>query len=131
MWLWVYAFWVSGNKEAWFEARELQKMFGVIEMKWRFDCFVCGERWELEHRNIEERNFMFSDKKEGRPMVDDDCKDVPLKPIFVKPLHLRASLLFIDAWLQLVLFFILLFLVVDVSCCCFVYFIFILCPKCI
>ncbi|CAE8650023.1 unnamed protein product [Polarella glacialis] len=34
--------------------------------------------------------------QEGRPMVDDDCKDVPLKPIFVKPLHLRASLLFID-----------------------------------
>ena len=39
-------------------------------MRWRFDCFVCGERWELEHRNIEEHNFMFSEKKEGRPMVD-------------------------------------------------------------
>ena len=39
-------------------------------MKWRFDCFVCGERWELEHVNIEKGNFIFSEKKEGRPMVD-------------------------------------------------------------
>ena len=39
-------------------------------MKWRFDCFVCGERWELEHMNIEKGNFVYSKKKEGRPMVD-------------------------------------------------------------
>ena len=39
-------------------------------MKWRFDCFMCGERWELEHMNIEKSNFIFSKKKEGRPMVD-------------------------------------------------------------
>ena len=39
-------------------------------MKWRFDCFMCGERWELEHMNIETDNFIFSKKKEGRPMVD-------------------------------------------------------------
>ena len=43
---------------------------GVLRMKWRFDCFVCGERWELEHMNIEKENFIFSEKKEGRPMVD-------------------------------------------------------------
>ena len=39
-------------------------------MKWRFCCFMCGERWELEHRNIDAENFIFSKKKEGRPMVD-------------------------------------------------------------
>ena len=31
---------------------------------------MCGERWELEHRNIDAENFIFSKKKEGRPMVD-------------------------------------------------------------
>tara|TARA_Y100000401_G_scaffold77185_1_gene62856 strand:+ start:246 stop:446 length:201 start_codon:yes stop_codon:yes gene_type:complete len=39
-------------------------------MRWRFDCFVCGERWEEEHRLIDEDHFIFSEKKEGRPMVD-------------------------------------------------------------
>jgi len=39
-------------------------------MKWRFDCFVCGERWERDHTNIGADNFIFSKKKEGRPMVD-------------------------------------------------------------
>ena len=39
-------------------------------MKWRFDCFMCGERWELEHMNIAKDNFIYSKKKEGRPMVD-------------------------------------------------------------
>jgi len=39
-------------------------------MRWRFDCFVCGERWELEHRSLEADNFLYSAKKEGRPMVD-------------------------------------------------------------
>ena len=24
-------------------------------MRWRFDCFVCGERWEEEHRFDEMR----------------------------------------------------------------------------
>ena len=31
---------------------------------------MCGERWELEHMNIGKDNFIFSKKKEGRPMVD-------------------------------------------------------------
>ena len=39
-------------------------------MKWRFDCFACGERWELDHANISSDNFLYSKKKEGRPMVD-------------------------------------------------------------
>lgn len=47
-------------------------MLGVVRMKWRFDCFVCGERWEEEHRHLEKHHFMFSEKnkKEGRPMLD-------------------------------------------------------------
>ena len=50
-------------------------MFGYNEMKWRFDCFVCGTRWEAEHRHISEEHFINSKKKEGRPMVDcDRCK---------------------------------------------------------
>ena len=39
-------------------------------MKWRFDCFVCGLRWEEEHKDIHASEFVFSKKKEGRPMVD-------------------------------------------------------------
>ena len=39
-------------------------------MKWKFSCFVCGFIWEEEHRNIHESDFVFSKKKEGRPMVD-------------------------------------------------------------
>ena len=39
-------------------------------MRWRFDCFVCGERWEEELRLIDEDHVIFSEKKEGRPMVD-------------------------------------------------------------
>ena len=34
------------------------------------NCFVCGERWEEEHRHLEKEHFIFSKKKEGRPMVD-------------------------------------------------------------
>ena len=47
-------------------------MFGACKMRWRFDCFVCGERWEEEHRHLEKYHFMFSEKskKEGRPVVD-------------------------------------------------------------
>ena len=47
-------------------------MLGVVRMRWRFDCFVCGERWEEEHRHLEKNHFMFSEKnkKEGRPMLD-------------------------------------------------------------
>ena len=45
-------------------------MFGVIEMKWRFSCFVCGERCEQEHRHLEEDHYIFSKTKDGRPMVD-------------------------------------------------------------
>ena len=44
-------------------------------MKWRFDCFVCGNRWEREHKNIGEEHFIYSKKKEGRPLVDCyECK---------------------------------------------------------
>jgi len=39
-------------------------------MKWRFDCFLCGNRWEEEHRHLDKGHFVFSEKKEGRPMVD-------------------------------------------------------------
>ena len=39
-------------------------------MKWRFDCFVCGNRWERDHKNIGEEHFIYSKKKEGRPLVD-------------------------------------------------------------
>jgi hypothetical protein len=39
-------------------------------VKWRFCCFVCGERWEEEHRTLDTDHFIFSKKKEGRPMVD-------------------------------------------------------------
>ena len=44
-------------------------------MKWRFDCFVCGNRWERDHKNIGEEHFIYSKKKEGRPLVDCyECK---------------------------------------------------------
>ena len=50
-------------------------MCGVVKMKWRFDCFLCGNRWEEEHRHLEKGHFVFSEKKEGRPMVDCyECK---------------------------------------------------------
>ncbi len=39
-------------------------------MKWKFSCFVCGFIWEREHKDIDEVDFIFSEKKEGRPMVD-------------------------------------------------------------
>ena len=38
-------------------------------MKWRFDCSVCGLRWEENHQDIPASEFIFSKKKEGRPMV--------------------------------------------------------------
>ena len=41
-----------------------------FSMKWRFSCYACGERWEEEHRNIGAENFIYSEKKEGRPMKD-------------------------------------------------------------
>ena len=44
-------------------------------MRWRFDCFVCGNRWERNHKNIGEEHFIYSKKKEGRPLVDCyECK---------------------------------------------------------
>ena len=44
-------------------------------MKWRFDCFVCGNRWERDPKNIGEEHFIYSKKKEGRPLVDCyECK---------------------------------------------------------
>jgi len=46
-------------------------------MKWRFDCFLCGNRWEEEHRHLEKHHFIFCEesKKRGRPMVDCyECK---------------------------------------------------------
>ena len=39
-------------------------------MRWRFSCFVCGETWEEEHRSLHKDDFIFSEKKEGRPMLD-------------------------------------------------------------
>ena len=48
-------------------------------MKWRFDCFVCGNRWEQEHRNISAEHFIYSKKKEGRPLVDCyECKQLDI-----------------------------------------------------
>ena len=49
-----------------------RSLFGYVGavMKWRFDCFVCGLRWEEEHKDIDASEFVFSKKKEGRPMVD-------------------------------------------------------------
>ena len=44
-------------------------------MKWRFDCFLCGNRWEEEHRHLSKEHFVFSENKKGRPMVDCyECK---------------------------------------------------------
>jgi len=44
-------------------------------MRWRFDCFVCGNRWEQNHKNIGAEHFIYSKKKEGRPLVDCyECK---------------------------------------------------------
>ena len=44
-------------------------------MKWRFDCFVCGNRWEQNHKNIGAEHSIYSKKKEGRPLVDCyECK---------------------------------------------------------
>ena len=51
---------------------------GVV-MKWRFDCYVCGHRYELEHRSIHKDAFRGA-KKEGRPVLtcvsclDEDCE---------------------------------------------------------
>lgn len=46
-------------------------------MRWKFNCFVCGESWEVEHRGIVARDFIFSNKKEGRPMQDcTKCKQI-------------------------------------------------------
>jgi hypothetical protein len=39
-------------------------------VRWKFNCFVCGESWEAEHRGISASDFTFSIKKEGRPMQD-------------------------------------------------------------
>ena len=39
-------------------------------MKWRFSCFLCGEIWEEEHRSIDKEHFIYSEKKEGRPLKD-------------------------------------------------------------
>ena len=50
-------------------------------MKWRFDCFVCGHRWEEEHRVIDKEHFIFSEKKEGRPMVD--CSKCRMDGVYV------------------------------------------------
>ena len=42
----------------------------VCQVRWRFDCFVCGLRWVEEHKVIDKQDFIFSEKKEGRPMKD-------------------------------------------------------------
>jgi hypothetical protein len=38
-------------------------------MIWKFDCFICGYRWQEEHRKIGKEDFVNSVKKEGRPML--------------------------------------------------------------
>ena len=44
-------------------------------MRWRFSCFMCGERWEEEHRSLSKEHFIWSEKKEGRPVKDCyECK---------------------------------------------------------
>tara|TARA_R100000655_G_scaffold95461_1_gene137417 strand:- start:149 stop:310 length:162 start_codon:yes stop_codon:yes gene_type:complete len=36
---------------------------------------MCGETWQQEHRNISKEHFIWSEKKEGRPVVDCyECK---------------------------------------------------------
>ena len=52
-------------------------------MKWSFSCYQCGERWEEEHRHLDANNFIYSEKKEGRPMKDCyKCKmDMVYTPI--------------------------------------------------
>lgn len=48
-------------------------------MKWRFSCYVCGHRYELQHRQTHKDQF-YGGKKEGRPMMDcpncelNDCE---------------------------------------------------------
>ena len=38
-------------------------------MIWKFDCFICGYRWEEQHKKISKEDFVNSIKKEGRPML--------------------------------------------------------------
>ena len=42
----------------------MQCVCGEGTMQWRFDCFVCGLRWEEHHKDINEAEFVFSKKKE-------------------------------------------------------------------
>ena len=51
-------------------------------MKWRFSCYVCGHRYELQHRQTHKDQF-YGGKKEGRPMKDCyKCKmDMVYTPI--------------------------------------------------
>ena len=39
-------------------------------MKWSFSCFICGHNWKVMHRKLTNKDFVHSDKKQGRPMVD-------------------------------------------------------------
>ena len=61
------------------EIRGMDKYEGI--MKWRFDCFVCGQRWEEEHRQIDKSHFIFGEKKEGRPMLD--CPKCRMDGVYV------------------------------------------------
>ena len=48
-------------------------------MKWRFDCYVCGHRYELQHKSLH-KDVFYGDKKKGRPSINcvrcemEDCE---------------------------------------------------------
>ena len=48
-------------------------------MKWRFDCYVCGHRYELQHKSLH-KDVFYGDKKKGRPSITcvrcemEDCE---------------------------------------------------------
>lgn len=39
-------------------------------MKWRFSCYRCPEMWYVEHKLLDKSNFVFSNKKTGRPTIN-------------------------------------------------------------
>tara|TARA_R100000234_G_scaffold113682_1_gene88271 strand:- start:450 stop:626 length:177 start_codon:yes stop_codon:yes gene_type:complete len=39
-------------------------------MKWSFSCFICGHSWKEMHRKLKRDDFVYSDNKEGRPVID-------------------------------------------------------------
>ena len=45
------------------EVHKLQALFGVVKMRWKFNCFVCGETWEEEHRKLHKDDLYLEKKK--------------------------------------------------------------------